>query len=228
LLSWTDYDIDPSVLIESAVVGFAAANCYIVGCAETLEGVVIDPGTMDTEDTRDVADEVRRLELGIRYILNTHGHPDHMSGNDYLKVAVGGEVMIHQLDALKLTDPVRNASRLFGMDMYVSPPDGLIKDGDVIRFGRISLTVAHTPGHSSGGVAFIGDGYVFTGDTLFAGSIGRSDLPDSSDAGGDPYEVLLRSIRDRLLTLPDDTVVLAGHGPPTTIGRERVANPFLS
>jgi hydroxyacylglutathione hydrolase len=227
LLDWTAYKVDPAVLIESAVVGFAAANCYLVGCSETMEGVVIDPGTMDTEDTTEVANEVRRLGLHIRYILNTHGHPDHMSGNDYLKVAVGGEVLIHQLDALKLTDPVRNASRLFGMDMYVSPPDDVIADGDIISFGNLSLRTAHTPGHSSGGVVFVGDGYVFTGDTLFAGSIGRSDLPDSSDEGTNAYETLIASIREKLLTLPDDTIVLPGHGPATTIGREKAGNPFL-
>ena len=227
MLTWTTYELDPNVIIESAVVGFAAANCYVVGCAQTLEGVVIDPGTMDTEDTRELADEIRRLELRIKYILNTHGHPDHMSGNDLLKVAVGGEVMIHQLDALKLTDPVRNASRMFGMDMHVSPPDGILKDGDVITFGNISLRVAHTPGHSSGGVVFIGDGYVFTGDTLFFQSIGRSDLPDSSDEGTVAHDVLLRSIREQLLTLPDETVVLSGHGAPSTIGQERGLNPFL-
>jgi hydroxyacylglutathione hydrolase len=227
VLQWTIYDVHPGMIIESAVVGFAAANCYLVGCRETMEGVVIDPGTMDTSDTADVAGEIRRLGLGIKYILNTHGHPDHMSGNDLLKVAVGGEVLVHQLDALKLTDPVRNASRLFGMDMHVSPADGLLKDGDGISFGRQTLKVAHTPGHSIGGVVFIGDGFVFTGDTLFAGSIGRSDLPDSSDADTVAYDVLLDSIRDKLLTLPDDTVVLTGHGPATTIGNERAGNPFL-
>jgi hydroxyacylglutathione hydrolase len=227
LLIWTTHDVNPNAIVESAVVGFAAANCYVVGCRETMEGVVIDPGTMDTEDTTEIANEIRRLGLGIRYILNTHGHPDHISGNDYLKVAVGGEVLIHQLDALKLTDPVRNASTMFGMDMHVLPPDGVLKDGDVISFGKLSLTVAHTPGHSSGGVVFVGEGYVFTGDTLFAGSIGRSDLPDSSDEGTVAYDVLIRSINDKLLALPDETVVLSGHGPTSTIGRERVSNPFL-
>ena len=227
MLTWTIHDVDPNALVQSAVVGFAAANCYVVGCRRTSEGVVVDPGTMDTDDTSELAGEIRRLGLTIRYILNTHGHPDHVSGNDYLKVAVGGEVLIHQLDALKLTDPVRNASRMFGMDMHVAPPDGVIKDGDVISFGDLSFTVAHTPGHSSGGVVFIGDGYVLTGDTLFAGSIGRSDLPDSSDEGTNAHDVLLRSIRERLLTLPDETVVLAGHGPATTIATERAGNPFL-
>ena len=227
MLSWTIHDVSPNALVESAVVGFAAANCYIVGCRETMEGVVIDPGTMNTDDTSEVADEIRRLGLRIRYILNTHGHPDHVSGNDYLKVAVGGEVLIHQLDALKLTDPVRSGATMFGMNMYVSPPDGLLKDGDTISFGDLSLTVAHTPGHSSGGVVFVGDGFVFTGDTLFSRSIGRSDLPDSSDEGTVAYEVLLRSIREKLLTLPDETVVLSGPGPETTIGNERALNPFL-
>ncbi len=146
MLSWTIHEVNPNVLVESAVVGFAAANCYVVGCRETMEGVVIDPGTMGTDDTSEVASEIRRLGLRIKYILNTHGHPDHISGNDYLKVAVGGEVLIHQLDALKLTDPVRNASRSLGMDIHVSPPDGLLKDGDAVAFGNLSLLVAHTPG----------------------------------------------------------------------------------
>jgi hydroxyacylglutathione hydrolase len=228
LLAWTTFDINPSAIIRSAVVGFAAANCYVAGCAETCEGVVIDPGTLDPEDTKELADEIGRLGLRIRSILNTHGHPDHMSGNDYLKEAVGGEVLIHELDAPKLTDPLRNASRMFGMDITVSPPDGVFRDGDVIHFGNQSLAVAHTPGHSSGGVVFIGDGFVFTGDTLFAGSIGRSDLPDSSDGDADAYGALLTSIGGKLMTLPDDTVVLPGHGPATTIGRERATNPFLS
>ena len=227
MLSWTIHDVSPNALVESAVVGFAAANCYIVGCRETMEGVVIDPGTMNTDDTSEVADEIRRLGLRIRYILNTHGHPDHVSGNDYLKVAVGGEVLIHQLDALKLTDPVRSGASMFGMNMYVSPPDGILKDCDTISLGDLSLTVAHTPGHSSGGVVFVGDGFVFTGDTLFSRSIGRSDLPDSSEEGTVADEVLLRSIREKLLTLPNETVVLSGHGPETTIGDERALNPFL-
>jgi len=224
---WATHNLNPDIIIESTVVGFAAANCYVVGCRETTEGVVIDPGTMGTDDTSEVANEIRRLGLHIKYILNTHGHPDHISGNDYLKVAVGGEVLIHQLDAMKLTDPMRNASRMLGMDIHVSPPDDLLKDGDTVAFGNLSLTVAHTPGHSSGGVVFVGDGFVFTGDTLFSRSIGRSDLPDSSDEGTVAYDVLLRSIREKLLTLPDNTIVLSGHGPATTIGDERAHNPFL-
>jgi glyoxylase-like metal-dependent hydrolase (beta-lactamase superfamily II) len=227
LLSWTTYEVNPNVIIESAVVGFAAANCYVVGCVETHQCVVIDPGTMGEEDTAALVDEIERLGLSVKYILNTHGHPDHVSGNDHLKAAVGGEVLVHELEAPKLSSPVLNASRLFGLDMSVSEPDGTFKDGDVVSFGKLSLTVAHTPGHSVGGVVFVGDGYVFTGDTLFHGSIGRSDLPDSSDEGTNAYEVLIGSISEKLLTLPDETVVLSGHGSPSTIGQERGLNPFL-
>ncbi len=182
---WTTHDVGRNVLLESTTVGFADANCYILGCRESLEGAVIDPGTMDREETSVIGKRVEELGLTIRYIVNTHGHPDHMSGNDFLKAAVGGEVLIHELDGF------------------------------------------HTPGHSAGGMALVGDGFVFTGDTLFAGSIGRSDLPCSSEENTVAYDVLLNSIRERLFDLPDDTLVLAGHGPTTTIGEERTTNPFV-
>jgi glyoxylase-like metal-dependent hydrolase (beta-lactamase superfamily II) len=150
-----------------------------------------------------------------------------MSGNDFLKAAVGGEVLIHELDAFKLTDPVRNASRMFGFDVRVKPADRLLEEGDTIPVGKVGLKALHTPGHSAGGIAILGEGFVFTGDTLFAGSIGRSDLPCSSDENTIAFEVLIVSIREKLLTLPEDTIVLAGHGPPTTIGEEKRSNPFL-
>jgi hydroxyacylglutathione hydrolase len=226
-MEWTSFDVGPAVIVEAAVVGFAEANCYIVACSETREAAVIDPGTIGVDETSGIAAEVERLGVHVRYIINTHGHPDHMSGNDMLKAAVGGEVLIHELDAFKLTDPLRNASRMFGFDVRVRPPDRLLEDGETIDVGQVRLRVVHTPGHSAGGIALRGDGFIFTGDTLFAGSIGRSDLPCSSEEGTIAYDVLLDSIRERLLKLPDDTVVLAGHGPPTTIGKEREGNPFL-
>ncbi len=224
---WTTHDVGRNVLLESTTVGFADANCYILGCRESLEGAVIDPGTMDREETSVIGKRVEELGLTIRYIVNTHGHPDHMSGNDFLKAAVGGEVLIHELDGFKLTDPARNSSLMFGFNVYVSPADQFLKDGDVIELGTVLLTVRHTPGHSAGGMALVGDGFVFTGDTLFAGSIGRSDLPCSSEENTVAYDVLLNSIRERLFDLPDDTLVLAGHGPTTTIGEERTTNPFV-
>jgi hydroxyacylglutathione hydrolase len=226
-MEWTSFDVGPTVTVEGTVVGFAEANCYVVACNETREAAIIDPGTMGVDETSGIAAEVERLGLNVRYIINTHGHPDHMSGNDMLKAVVGGDVLIHELDAFKLMDPLRNASRMFGFDVRVRPADRLLEDGEAVEVGKVRLRVVHTPGHSAGGIALRGDGFVFTGDTLFAGSIGRSDLPCSSEEGTIAYDVLLKSIREKLLTLSDDTVVLAGHGPATTIGEEREANPFL-
>ena len=226
-MDWTSFDVGPGVTVRGAVVGFAEANCYVLACDETHECAIIDPGTMDLEETSAIPAEVERLGVSVRYIINTHGHPDHMSGNDLLKAAVGGEVLIHELDGLKLMDPVRNASRMFGFDVRVKPADRLVREGETIAVGKLRLRVLHTPGHSAGGIALLGDGFVFTGDTLLGGSIGRSDLPCSSDESTIAYDVLIDSIRGKLLTLPEETVVLAGHGPSTTIGVEKRSNPFL-
>lgn len=225
---WTVHDVGPGVVIESRPVGFAEANCYIVGCPETKAAAVIDPGTTDRDELDAIVTRLKELEFTVRFIVNTHGHPDHLAGNDLLKRAVGGQVLIHELDAFKLTDPVRNASRMFGMDIRVSPTDTFLEDGDVIEIGTVHLTVIHTPGHSVGHIALLGDGFVMTGDALFAGSIGRTDLPCSSEENTVAYEVLIQSIGERLLSLADETIVLAGHGPTTTIGEERRNNPFLA
>jgi len=226
-MEWMSFDVRPGVTVRAAVVGFAEANCYVLACDESREAGIIDPGTQGKDEASAIAAEIERLGASVRYIINTHGHPDHISGNDFLKAAVGGEVLIHELDAFKLTDPMRNASRMFGFDVRVKPADRLLEDGETIAVGKVELKVLHTPGHSAGGIALLGDGYVFTGDTLFAGSIGRSDLPCSSDENTIAYDVLLDSIRGRLLTLPEETIVLTGHGPPTTIGEEKRSNPFL-
>lgn len=226
-MDWTRVDLGSGIIAERAVVGFAEANCYIIADEASREAAVVDPGTGLRDECEAIAAETERLGLRVRYIFNTHGHPDHMWGNDLLKSAVGGETLIHELDGLKLTDPHRNGSTLFGLAVRVRPADRLLRDGDVLELGSLRLTVAHTPGHSVGGIVLVGDGFVLTGDTLFAGSVGRSDLPCSSEENTIAYEVLLDSIRTKLLTLPDDTIVLPGHGPNTTIGAERVGNPFL-
>jgi hydroxyacylglutathione hydrolase len=224
---WVAYDLGATTICESTVVGFADANCYILGCREKGEAAVIDPGTMDPQETAEISARIKELGLTVRHIVNTHGHPDHMSGNDFLKATAGGQVLIHELDGLKLTDPERNSSSMFGFNVRVAPADVFLKDGDVIEVGETLLTVGHTPGHSAGGIVLLGDGFVLTGDTLLAGSIGRSDLPCSSEENTVAYEVLLQSIHEKLLTLPDETLVLPGHGEATTIGEERKNNPFL-
>lgn len=224
---WVSYDVGEQALLKGTAVGPADANCYILACLRTLRGVVIDPGTDTREEWMAIVDEALRNGLKVERILNTHGHPDHIAGNDLLRRAFGAEVAIHEYDGLKLTDPVLNSSRLFGIELRLSPADRLLKDGDVLKVGDIELTVLHTPGHSLGGMCLLGPGFVFTGDTLFAGSVGRTDLPASSRMGTDPWDVLAASIKDRLLPLPDDTIVLPGHGPATTIGEEKARNPYL-
>jgi glyoxylase-like metal-dependent hydrolase (beta-lactamase superfamily II) len=225
-VNWTEHRLAENIVAGSIALGFAQANCYVLG-EPGGEAIVVDPGSSDPDDIEAIVARLERLELRASLIVNTHGHPDHIEGNDALKVRLGVPVAIHECDALKLTDPEKNASVLFGMSIYVAPADRLLKDGDAVRFGPHELTVLHTPGHSVGGAALLGDGYVLTGDTLFAGSIGRSDLPCSSDEGLIAYEVLMTSIRERLMALPDDTIVLPGHGPATSIGAERRSNPYV-
>ncbi len=226
-MNWTTHEVGEGIIIESAVVGFAEANCYIVASVATGDAVVIDPGTSDRIEIDGIIQEIERLGVNVGLILNTHGHPDHMEGNDRLKRALEAEVAIHELDGLKLTDPDRNASRLFGMDVQVAPADRLLANDEVIEIGDIRLATVHTPGHSSGGVTFVGDGYAFTGDTLFAGSVGRTDLPCASDGSAIAWEVLMESIATKLMTLPDDTLLLPGHGPSTTVKRERETNQYI-
>jgi len=157
----------------------------------------------------------------IKYIVNTHGHPDHTSGNKILKELTGAEILIHEYDASKLANTSGNLLTFFGLRSTSPPADRILHEGDIIQVGTIKLKVLHTPGHSRGGISLLGEDFVFTGDTLFAGSIGRYDFPDAS------YKELMRSIRDRLAILPDHMKVYSGHGPPTTIGKEKRYNPFL-
>lgn len=199
------------------VVGDLATNCYIVGCEETHEGIIIDPGG----DADLILREVDRLGLRILQIVNTHGHFDHTLANGAVKEATGASLAIHPADAPMLTNPLKSLSFWVGSIRPGPAADVLLNDGDVVRFGRVELKVLHTPGHSPGSISLVTAGTVFTGDALFQGSIGRTDFP------GGNYRQLIQSIRTRLLTLPDDTVAYTGHGPATTIGEERRFNPFL-
>jgi glyoxylase-like metal-dependent hydrolase (beta-lactamase superfamily II) len=194
------------------------ANCYILGCEETREAVVIDPGDEADRILQVLADE----NLKLKYIINTHGHFDHVGANKEMKAATGADILIHSFDEPMLSH-LSQAARQFGLDgVENSPPsDRAIDDGDEITFGNITLKVIHMPGHSRGGIALHTDAVVFVGDSLFAGSIGRTDLP-----GGD-YRTLISSIKEKLFLLPDDTKVYTGHGPRTTIKAEKISNPFV-
>ncbi len=204
--------------IRRVVVGPLQVNCYIVEDEQTKEAMVIDPG----DDAAEILKVIDSRKLKVRYIINTHAHFDHVGANGQVKDATGAEILIHEQDDA-LLGATKDQARMFGMTAPSSPKaDRYVKHGDVITAGGISLRVLHTPGHSSGGISLAGGGVVFTGDALFAGSIGRTDL-----FGGD-LMTLITSIRENLLSLPDETVVLSGHGPRSTIGEERRENPFLN
>lgn len=206
------------MILMRLIVGPLQVNCYILADEKTKEAVVIDPG----DDAGDILQVIKDKGLKVKYIVNTHAHFDHVGANKELKEATGAEILLHQADGGLLQSTAHQA-RTFGMAAPASPKaDRYVNHGDVIAAGEIALTVLHTPGHSSGGISLLEQGIVFTGDALFAGSIGRTDLP-----GGD-LMTLINAIKANLLTLPDETRVFPGHGPDSTIGAERRENPFLN
>lgn len=206
------------MIIERLVVGMLQCNCYLVGCEDTMVGIVIDPGG----DAPAVLDRVEQLGLNIKYILNTHGHIDHIAANRPVKEATGAQIAIHRDDAQWLITDQGDYARMLGVLSPGPPADVLLDEGDEVEFGNESLQVIHTPGHSPGGISLVGDGLVFCGDTLFAMGVGRVDLPGGS------WETLTHSIKTRLFSMPDDTTVYTGHGSPTTVGREKGFNPWFS
>ena len=202
---------------EQIVVGMFQENTWVVVCEETREAVIVDPG----DEADRIADVLERLSATPTRIINTHAHLDHVGAVADLKERFGIPFAVHAGEKSNL-EHMRQHAALFG----ISPPrqpevDEWIEAGQVFAVGAESLTAIETPGHTAGGVSFVGDGVVQVGDTLFMGSIGRTDLP-----GGD-FPTLMRSIRERLFTLPPETVAHCGHGPDTTIGVEKAHNPFV-
>jgi hydroxyacylglutathione hydrolase len=205
------------MLVERLVVGMLQCNCYLVACEDTKEAIVIDPGG----DAPLILDRVKELGLAIKYIVNTHGHIDHIAANRPVKEGTGAQLAIHQDDAEWLVTDQGAYARMLGVSSPGPAADVLLEEGAEIAFGNERLQVIHTPGHSLGGISLIGDGVVFCGDTLFSMGVGRVDLPGGS------WETLMNTIKTRLFTMPDDTVVYTGHGPETTIGREKQLNPWF-
>lgn len=205
------------MIIKMFTFGLYLTNCYIVGCEETKEAVVIDPGFNRKDEANELLKTINQLGLNVKYIINTHSHPDHTAGNGIIIKETGATLLIHSNNTLR--PRYKDARRRSEIGSHVA--HNTLKDGDVIQVGRIRLKVLHTPGHSGDGISLLGDDVVFTGDTLFAGSIGRSDFPGAS------FKEIMNSINTKLVTLPDHFLVYPGHGPPTTIGNEKRYNPFL-
>ncbi|NLV15775.1 MAG: MBL fold metallo-hydrolase [Syntrophomonadaceae bacterium] len=206
------------MILKGLELGGIGANCYIIGCEETKEGAVIDPGG----GAASILKVVKEEGLVIKYIINTHGHIDHIGANTEIKEATGADILIHEKDAKMLTSSAANFSMFMGRKVTSPAASWLLKDGDTIKIGKtIQLEVIHTPGHTQGGICLKTGNVLFSGDTLFASSIGRTDFPGGS------YKTLISSIKERLMSLDDDVVVYPGHMQPTTIGYERRNNPFL-
>lgn len=205
------------MILEPLVVGPLQVNCYIVACESSKEAVVIDPG----EEGERILARIAARGLQLKMIINTHGHFDHVGANYLLVEKSGAELLIHSADAV-LLPRAKEHGRKYGLDVQVSPsPTRLLHGNEKLSVGTLAIQVIATPGHTPGGISLLIGEHLFSGDTLFADSVGRTDLP-----GGD-HKTLVSSIRQGLFILPDATLVHPGHGPDTTIGREKKLNPYV-
>jgi len=210
------------MFLQTFPVGPFQCNCSILACEKTQEAIIVDPGA----DASHILKIVEQYGLKPKYLLHTHAHLDHVGATEPVALRTKAEVCLHRDDQF-LYDNVAMQAALFNLPGFTVPPvSHYIQDRDVFRFGELKMEALHTPGHTPGSASFLLQGgagpQVFTGDTLFLGSIGRTDL-----WGGD-FNLILKSIREKLLDLPEQTVVHAGHGPTTTIGAEKQQNPFLN
>ncbi|MFC1778971.1 MBL fold metallo-hydrolase [Thermodesulfobacteriota bacterium] len=206
-----------NLLVHQLSVGPLQVNCFVVACQRTREAMVIDPG----DDGPRILQLAESNGYQVKKIVNTHGHFDHIGANQPVKEATGAVLMMHEAD-LPLLQNARNHAQAYGLTVSPSPhPDKFLNEGDVFSVGEQSFSIFHVPGHSPGSICLLSDGHLFVGDVLFAGSVGRTDLP-----GGD-FDALVEGVREKLFRLPADTIVHPGHGPDTTIGREKQMNPFV-
>ncbi len=207
------------MIIKTIPVGITQTNCYIAGCEETQEGVIIDPGGHPQR----ILSALEESGLTIRYVLNTHCHFDHMGANADIVTATGAPLALHPQEIPLLK--ARGGASLFGVQVQPSPPpDVELTGGETLTVGRLRFQVLHTPGHSPGGLTFYVEEELaaFDGDLLFARGVGRTDLP-----GGD-WDTLTHSIQTVLFAMPDETAIYPGHGPSTTVGQEKRSNPWMS
>ena len=202
--------------LKTVVVGELYTNCYILVDKNSLEGVVIDPG----DEFDKIFNVIQKSKINIKYIINTHAHFDHIGADKELKNKTKADLLIHKEDYNIFKDSLKSLSEFKGINLIVEP-DRFLKEGDAINVGELSLKIIHTPGHTPGGISIKCEDIIFCGDSLFKDGIGRTDIPFAS------YNVLMNSIKNKLLILPEDTKVYPGHGEPTTIGEEKKNNPYL-
>ncbi|MDR7545360.1 MAG: MBL fold metallo-hydrolase [Armatimonadota bacterium] len=206
------------MIIETLQLGPLGTNCFIVADEASSRAVVLDPG----DDAPLVLDVLAQAGLTLELIIATHAHFDHVGGVRAIKEATGAPFGVGEFERAALDVAADRAAILFGVTIPRPPaPDRLLREGEVLILGGQPFRVVHTPGHSPGHICLLGDGVAFVGDLVFAGSVGRTDLP------GADHATLLQSIARHILTLPDETILYNGHGPATTVGRERKTNPFL-
>ena len=200
--------------IDILPVGELEVNCYILSSEKTKNAILVDPG----DDYPKIKAFLEKQKLMPRFILHTHGHFDHIGADNEF----GLPVYAHRLDAELLQSPKKNLSDSFSSSFQVNAEIHILEDKETVSLDELSLEVIHTPGHTPGGICLKSGNVIFTGDTLFAGGIGRTDFPGASE------ERLIQSIEERLMVFPDETLIYPGHGPSSTIGRERKRNPFLT
>ena len=200
--------------IKKFIVGPMQTNCYLIYGEKSLKGALIDPGAYSEE----IGKYIEELKLDMRFILNTHGHADHISGNSFYNLPI----FIHEADEACLSDSNKNLSYFSGENIKPMKAEKLLKDADIISLGDVSLKIIYTPGHTLGGICVLAGDVLFSGDTLFFEGVGRTDLPGGS------YESLEESIREKIFPLCDSVKVYPGHGPETTIAHEKKNNPFIT
>ena len=199
------------MLIETFMVGNLSTNCYVVSSQQTKDTIIIDPGLDSSLEAEQIFDYIKQAALNVKLIVNTQGHPDHISGDAIFQEKYKVPICIHRFDAASLE----------GLENMNFPAAVLLEDASLIKFGNESLKVMHTPGHTPGSICLLGERLVFTGDTLFAGGIGRTDFPGGSDSD-------MRLSLQKLMRLPDYFLIYPGHGPSSIMGEEKRINPFLT
>lgn len=205
------------MLVHKLTLGLFGVNNFIIHSPNSTKAILIDA----CDDPQSILEKISELNLDLVYLINTHGHGDHIAGNEEIIKQTGAKLMIHPLDEPYLSNPGLNLSSFMGIELKSLPPDRLLNEGDIVELDELQLRVLHTPGHTPGNITLVAGDLAFVGDVIFRESIGRTDFPGSS------HQQLIETIQTKIYTLPDNTILYNGHGPETTVGHEKKYNPFV-